>query len=88
MKKKGVVMQTLSVAEFKANLSSILQQMQDDGEEIVIAYGRGHKKVAKLVPYVEDSGHRIFGQYKGMVEIPKNFDEEDEAINAMFYGND
>ena len=81
-------MQTLSVAEFKANLSSILQKMQDDGEEVVIAYGRGHKKVAKLVPYVEDSGHRVFGQYKGMVNIPKNFDEENEVVNAMFYGNE
>ena len=81
-------MQTLNVAEFKANLSSILQQIQEDGEEIVIAYGRGHKKVAKLVPYAEDSGHRVFGQYKGMVNIPKNFDEENEAINAMFYGDE
>ncbi len=88
MEKKGVVMQTLSVAEFKANLSSILQQMQEDGEEIIIAFGRGHKKVAKLVPYMEDTGHRVFGQFKGMVEIPKNFDEENEAINAMFYGNE
>ncbi len=81
-------MQTLNVAEFKANLSSILQQIQEDGEEIVIAFGRGHKKVAKLVPYTEDTGHRVFGQYKGTVEIPESFDEENEAINAMFYGDD
>ncbi len=81
-------MQTLNVAEFKANLSSILQQMQEDGEEVIIAFGRGHKKVAKLVPYMEDTGHRVFGQFKGMVEIPKNFDEENEEINAMFYGNE
>ena len=79
-------MQTLSVAEFKANLSSILQKIQDDSEEIVIAYGRGHKKVAKLVPYVEETGHRVFGQYKGMVEVPEPFDEENDTINAMFYG--
>ena len=81
-------MQTVSVADFKANLSSILQEVQEKGEEIVIAYGRNHKKIAKLVPYHEEKGHREFGQYRGKIEIPEDFDEENESINAMFYGND
>ena len=79
-------MQTVSVAEFKANLSSLLKQLQESGEEIVIEYGRGHKKVAKLIPYSEKRDKRVFGQFKGMVKIPENFDEESEAINDMFYG--
>ena len=81
-------MQTVSVAEFKANLSSILQEIQQKGEEIVIAYGRGHKKIAKVVPYTEESGYREFGQYKDAIEIPEDFDEENDTINAMFYGSD
>lgn len=81
-------MQTINVADFKANLSSILQEVQEKGEEVIIAYGRNHKKIAKLVPYREEKGPREFGQYRGTIEIPDNFDEENETINAMFYGND
>ncbi len=81
-------MQTVSVADFKANLSSILQEVQEKGEEIIIAYGRGHKKIAKLVPFREEEGEREFGQFRGAIKIPEDFDEENDTINAMFYGND
>ena len=81
-------MQTVSVADFKANLSSILQEVQKEGKEIIIAYGRNHKKIAKLVPYLEEKGRRNFGQFRGAMKIPEDFDEENDTINAMFYGND
>jgi len=81
-------MQTVSVADFKANLSSILLEVQEKGEEIVIAYGRGRKKIAKLVPFHEERGKREFGQFRGAMKIPEDFDEENDAINAMFYGSD
>jgi len=81
-------MQTVSVADFKANLSSLLQEVQENGEEIIIAYGRSRKKIAKLVPFREEKGNREFGQFRGAIEIPEDFDEESDTINAMFYGND
>lgn len=44
-------MQTIQVADLKANFSDILKHIQSDKEEYVIQYGRKHKKVAVLVPY-------------------------------------
>ncbi len=59
-------MQTVSVAEFKANFSSILKELEESHEEFVIEYGRSHKKVAKLVPYRGEKGEkRSFGVLKG-----------------------
>ena len=37
--------------------------------------------VKKLV-----SEKRIFGQLKGKINIPQNFDNETDTINDMFYG--
>lgn len=44
-------MQTIQIAEFKANLSEILKQIQNEKEEYIIQYGRKHTKVAVLIPY-------------------------------------
>jgi len=44
-------MQTIQIAEFKANLSDILKQIQNKKEEFIIQYGRKHTKVAVLIPY-------------------------------------
>jgi len=77
------------VADFKANLSSILERVQNQKEEFVIEYGKKHKKVAKIVPYEEEKPKkREFGIYEGMFKIPDNFNEEDEEINKMFYDSE
>ena len=44
-------MQTIQIAEFKANLSEILKQIQNEKEEYIIQYGRKQTKVAVLIPY-------------------------------------
>ncbi|MEA3315453.1 MAG: type II toxin-antitoxin system Phd/YefM family antitoxin [Campylobacterota bacterium] len=80
-------MQSIQVGEFKSDLSSILKQVQNLGEKFVIEYGKKHKKVAMLVPYEEKKKIRKFGQLEGKINIPNNFDDEDEEINEMFYGN-
>jgi antitoxin (DNA-binding transcriptional repressor) of toxin-antitoxin stability system len=80
-------MQTVQVGQFKAEFSSILDQVQNMGEKFIIEYGKQHKKVAMLVPFEEETKKRVFGIYKGKYEIPDNFDDEDEEINAMFYGS-
>ncbi len=78
-------MKTIQVGQFKAEFSEILHQVQQKGETYVIEYGKQHKKVAMLVPYIPEKTKRKFGQLKGQIHIPDNFDIEDPDINEMFY---
>ena len=80
-------MQSIQVGKFKADLSSILEQVQNFGEKFVIEYGKKHKKVAMLVPYEEKKKIRKFGQLEGKINIPDDFDDESKEINEMFYGS-
>ncbi len=79
-------MQSIQVGQFKAELSSILKKIQNDGEKFVIEFGKKHKKIAMIVPYVEEVKKRKFGQLDGQMQIPDDFDEKSEDINEMFYG--
>ena len=78
-------MKSIQVGQFKAELSSILDQVQNFGEKYVIEFGKKHKKVAMLVSYEEKKKIRKFGQLEGKINIPDNFDDENEKINEMFY---
>ncbi len=80
-------MQSIQVGQFKSELSSILEQVQNLGETFVIEFGKKHKKVAMLVPYKESKKVRKFGQLEGKITIPDNFNDESKEINEMFYGN-
>ena len=84
---QGAIMQSIQVGQFKAELSSILDQVQNLGETFVIEFGKKHKKIAMLVPYEENKKVRKFGQLEGKMMIPDNFDDESEEINEMFYGS-
>ena len=80
-------MNSIQVGQFKAELSSILEKVQKNGEKFIIEFGKKHKKIAMLVPYEEEKKPRKFGQLKGKINIPDNFDNEDIDINKMFYSN-
>ena len=80
-------MQTIQVGQLKAEFSSVLEKVQQDGETFVIEFGKKHKKVAMIVPYKEEPKKREFGQLKGTLNIPDDFNEESEEINEMFYGS-
>ena len=80
-------MKSIQVGQFKAELSSILEQVQKAGETFVIEFGKKHKKVAMLVPYEENKKVRKFGQLEGKITISENFDDESKEINEMFYGS-
>ncbi len=80
-------MKVVQVGQFKAEFSSILQEVQTMKETFVIEYGKKHKKMAMLVPYSETKKKRIFGQLAGTYNVPDDFNEESEEINSMFYGN-
>ena len=79
-------MQSIQIGQFKAELSSILDQVQNLGETFVIEFGKKHKKVAMLVPYEENKKVRKFGQLEEKMNIPESFDDESPEINEMFYG--
>lgn len=76
----------INIHEAKTQLSKLLSRVAL-GEEITIA-NRGIP-VAKLVPYKssETEGNRQAGRLAGQIIISDDFDEEDEEINRMFYGD-
>ncbi len=76
-------MKTLTVGEFKARFSEVLESVRD-GETVVVAYGRNHKKVAAMVPYSElpQPAKRPLGLLKGKarVKFAKDFALQDESL--------
>jgi len=78
-------MQTISVGKLKANFSEVLNLVKNKKEEFIIEYGRNHKKIAKIVPFEEKKSKRKFGQLKGKIVVPDDFNDEDEEINKLFY---
>ena len=75
-------MKTVSIAEFKSAFSSLLKSVEK-GEEIIIEYGRSHRRVAKLVPYTEEKkGKRKLGPLKnrGSFRLSDDFAMSDEEL--------
>lgn len=75
-------MQVVNIHQAKTTLSKLIQRTQN-GEEIII--GKAGKPVAKLVSFKKELQPRKLGLLKGKIEIPDNFDDEDEEINKLFY---
>lgn len=71
-----------NIHEAKTNLSKLIEEVLA-GKEVIIA--KAGKPVAKIVIYKEVKEPRKFGLLKGKIEIPDNFDDEDEEINKLFY---
>ncbi len=80
-------MKSIQVGKLKSEFSEVLKRVQNFNESFVIEFGKNHKKVAMIVPYSEEKRSRIFGQLEGKVTISDDFNEENEEINSMFYGN-
>lgn len=81
--RKIVSMKSLSVGEFKAQLSEILELVQK-GETVEVLYGKKRKPVARLVPI---NGHktkkkRKIGIWEGKVKyiFGDNFKMTDEEL--------
>lgn len=75
----------MNVLEAKTNFSKLLLLLENrEEDEIIIC--KNNKPVAKitLIPQVDRS--KALGIAAGKYVIPDDFDEEDSAINAMFYG--
>jgi len=78
-------MQSIQVGQLKKDFSAILKLVHDNEETFVIEYGKKHRKVAMLVPYVENREKRTFGLYKGKgsFQLKENFEmTEEELLNG------
>ncbi len=66
-------MQSVQIGEMKAQLSRILDEIRDKGEEYILEYGRAHEKVAVLIPYEKyrqlQQGSRKPGLLKGKADF-------------------
>lgn len=76
-------MQKINIHQAKTQLSKLIEKALV-GEDVVIA--KAGKPVAKLVAYKEPLKPRKLGLLKGKIHVPDNFDDEDEEINKLFYG--
>ncbi len=79
-------MRTLTVGEFKAQLSELLTAVQG-GESVVVCYGRKKERVAALVPFAEfaaGTGKRPLGLLKGRASfsLRDDFKLSDEEFLA------
>ncbi len=73
----------INVYKAKTNLSKLID-MAYHGEEVIIA--KNNLPLVELVVH-KPKAKRNLGLLKGKINIPDNFMDEDEVINAMFYGD-
>jgi prevent-host-death family protein len=73
----------VNVSEAKTNLSKLIE-LAYHGEKVVIA--KNNTPLVELVPH-KATEKRKLGCLKGKIEIPGDFDEPSEEIEAMFYGD-
>ena len=78
-------MQIMNIHQAKTNLSKLIEQV-NAGEDVIIA--KAGKPVAKLISYKKELKDRTPGLWKNKIWISENFDDEDEEINKLFYGED
>jgi prevent-host-death family protein len=79
-------MRTLTIGEFKARFSQVIDAVQA-GESVVVCYGRRREKVAALVPYARFAGgleKRPLGLLKGKAgfRLAEDFAVTDEQLLA------
>ena len=74
----------VNISEAKTNLSKLIDMVYH-GEEVTIA--KNNLPIADLVIH-SPKGKRKLGLLKGKITIPNNFNDEDDEINEMFYGNE
>ncbi len=72
----------INVSEAKAKLSKLVE-MAYNGEEVIIT--KNNIPLVQLVSH-NPKAKRKLGLLKGKIKIPDDFLEENEEINAMFYG--
>ena len=75
-------MQIMNIHQAKTNLSQLIEKTLQ-GEDIIIA--KAGKPVVKLVVYKKKLQLRKPGILKGKIFVLDDFDDEDPAVNNLFY---
>lgn len=78
-------MQLYNIYDAKTHLSQLIADALA-GKEVIIA--KAGKPVVKLDVYKPQMQERKPGLWKGKIWMSDNFNDEDEEINKMFYGED
>ncbi|MCF6301150.1 MAG: type II toxin-antitoxin system prevent-host-death family antitoxin [Proteobacteria bacterium] len=73
----------INVSEAKAKLSQLIDMVYH-GEKVVIA--KNNLPLVDLVIH-QPTGSRKLGLLMGKIDIPDDFMDENDEINAMFYGD-
>jgi len=73
----------INVSEAKAKLSKLVD-MAYHGEEVIIA--KNNLPLVKMVAH-KPKAKRKLGLLAGQINIPDDLMDEDDEINAMFYGD-
>ena len=67
-------MKTMTVANLKADFSSVIDDLKN-GDEVIIEYGKRHEKLAVIVPYKKyKKSSRKIGILKGKASFQVNAD--------------
>ena len=76
-------MQQVNIHEAKTQLSRLLEKVETEGSEIVIA--RNGRPIAKLVRYTHPPAPRIPGSLQGKIRIADDFDAPlpDDIAHAL-----
>lgn len=79
-------MQQMNIYEAKTDFSKIIKKLETR-EEDIIYIARNGIRIAKitLVDQTSEKPQRI-GIAKGKISVPDNFDELNEGIAKLFYG--
>lgn len=75
-------MKIVNISEVKTNFSKLVALVYR-GEKVVIA--KNNLPLVGLVVHKPENARKL-GLLAGKVTVPDNIMEEDESINAMFYG--
>lgn len=73
----------INVSKARTNLSKLID-MACHGEKVIIS--KNNQPVVELVVH-KPKAERKLGLLAGQINIPADFLDEDEDINAMFYGS-
>ena len=74
-------MKTMTVGEFKARFSEVLEAVKK-GQEIVVSYGKSHKPIGVFKPFETGQKKRKLGVLKGKASfsIGKGFKITEEEL--------
>lgn len=76
---------TVNIHEAKTHLSKLVEKAAK-GEPFIIA--KAGKPLVKVVPIEAKKKPKRFGFLKGKIHVPDDFNEMDEEIARLFYGED